>query len=201
MFFRFLNPGPLTDGELELVPPGPGLVDEVLLATAHPLTQRDMPREGGTTRHDLLQVIDAWPGGHQPGRSLDGTVPTYHFWMRVTAPVAPAVFDRDAVVAGMIGLRVGRSRDVELYYGHVGYHVYPPLRGHHYAERAVRLLLPLAVRHGLTDLWITCNPDNLPSRRTCERLGGELTEILDVPPGHPLYLRGERQKCRYRIRL
>ena len=201
LFFRFLNPGPLEDGELQLAAPSTDLVDEVLLATSHPLTRRDMAREAGTSRHDLVQMLDAWPGGHQPGRPLDGIVPTYHFWMRVTGPVADGTFDRQAAVAGMIGLRIGHSRDVELYYGHVGYHVYPPLRGHHYAERSVRLLLPLARRHGLKDLWITCNPDNHPSRRTCERLGAELVETLDVPPGHALYLRGERVKCRYRIRL
>ena len=28
---------------------------------------------------------------------------------------------------------------------------------------------------------ITCRPDNLPSRRTCERLGGKLMEIAELP--------------------
>ena len=42
---------------------------------------------------------------------------------------------------------------------------------------------------------ITCNPDNLPSRRTLERLGGDLLEIVDLPPDNDMYQRGERQKC------
>jgi tagatose 1,6-diphosphate aldolase len=79
--------------------------------------------------------------------------------------------------------------------------VYPPARGRHYAERAARLLLPLARRHGMSELWITCNPDNAASRRTCERLGGELVEIVPIPPDHAFYSRGERAKCRYLIRL
>ena len=53
----------------------------------------------------------------------------------------------------------------------------------------------------MSELWITCNPDNIASRRTCERLGAEMKGVIDVPPGHILYARGERQKCRYRIAL
>jgi tagatose 1,6-diphosphate aldolase len=63
------------------------------------------------------------------------------------------------------------------------------------------LLLPLARRHGLKDLWITCNPDNLASRRTCELAGAEFVEIVDLPANSGMYRRGDRQKCRYRLDL
>jgi tagatose 1,6-diphosphate aldolase len=63
------------------------------------------------------------------------------------------------------------------------------------------MLLPLARAHGLTTLWITCNPDNIASRRTCERIGARLVEVVDVPEGTPLYRRGERQKCRYCLEM
>ena len=79
--------------------------------------------------------------------------------------------------------------------------MHPPHRGHRYAARSVRLLLPLARAHGFTTLWITCNPDNWPSRRTCELAGGTLVEIVDLPPDNDMYLEGERQKCRYRFDL
>ena len=49
--------------------------------------------------------------------------------------------------------------------GHIGYHVYPPARGRHFAERACRMLTPLIRFHQISPVWITCNPDNLPSRR------------------------------------
>ena len=65
----------------------------------------------------------------------------------------------------------------------------------------MRMLFPLAPMHGMRTLWITCNPDNWPSRRTCERLGGEMVEIVPLPPENPLYQRGEKSKCRYRIDL
>ena len=79
--------------------------------------------------------------------------------------------------------------------------VYPPARGNAYAERSCRLLLPLARRHGLRSLWITCNPDNAASRRTCERLGAVYVDTLPIPPEEPLFARGETHKCRYLLDL
>ena len=61
--------------------------------------------------------------------------------------------------------------------------------------------MPLARRHGLAELWITCNPENKASRRTCEFAGAELIEIVDLPPHTDMYQEGERQKCRYRLQL
>ena len=76
-----------------------------------------------------------------------------------------------------------------------------PARGRHYAERACRLLLPLARAHGMQTLWITCNPENVASRRTCERLGASFIDVVALPANHMLYQRGERVKCRYRLDL
>jgi tagatose 1,6-diphosphate aldolase len=201
--FHFLDHGPLIDRELELVPLDPQWVEDVLAAASHPLTRQDAPSESRVTRQQLGQFFRVAPHGHEPADKAAGRVPQYHFWMRiredVTMPqgqVLPPV-----KIAGGIGLRVGTSHSVEMYYGHFGYHVYPPARGRRYAERSCRLLLPLARRHGLKVLWITCNPDNFASRRTCERLGAKLVSIVPVPEDDPLYVRGEREKCRYRLDL
>jgi tagatose 1,6-diphosphate aldolase len=102
---------------------------------------------------------------------------------------------------GSINLRVGNTPHLILYGGHIGYGVAPAYRGHRYAARACKLLLPLARQHGLTTLWITCNPDNIASRKTCERLGADLIEIVDLPEDSDMYQRGERQTCRYRLDL
>jgi predicted acetyltransferase len=103
--------------------------------------------------------------------------------------------------AGEIQLRVGNTEHMRLYGGHVGYGVRPEFRGKHFAARALRLLMPVARRHGLLELWITCNPENVASRRTCELAGAELIEIVDLPPHVDMYQEGERQKCRYRLLL
>lgn len=118
-----------------------------------------------------------------------GRSPAYHFALHVSHAAAPV---------GHLRLRVGHTRDLEYYIGHIGYDVAPAYRGHHFAERACRLVVPLARRVGLAVLWITCDPDNAPSRRTCERLGAELVEIVDVPTDHVLYVTGHPRKCRYR---
>ena len=127
-----------------------------------------------------------------PADPEKGWVPSYAFELRL---------DGVAECVGKVSLRVGNTRSIELYGGHVGYGVDPKWRGRHYAERGVRLMLPLAKQHGLPTLWITCSPDNWPSRRTCERLGAELVEIVPLPPDNDMYARGRRESCRYRLTL
>jgi tagatose 1,6-diphosphate aldolase len=194
MAFRFLEPGPMIDRELELVTPHERWIDATLQTCRHVLCVGD-ERCDNTTRGSLMDFLQAAPRGRQDG---DGKsrVPSYSFWMRLLPQYDPPV-----PIAGGSSIRIGHSRDVEMYFGHIGYHVYPAARGHHYAERACRLLLPLAAAHGMQTLWITTNPDNVPSRRTCERLGATLAEIVDVPPTNVLHQRGEVRKCRYRIDL
>lgn len=147
--FEFLDPGPLSDDELELV------------------------------------VVETTPG--DPSREW---LPSYAFEMRV-----------GGYRAGALNLRIGNTHGVVMYGGHIGYSVEPDHRGHHYAERACRLVFPLAKAHGLSTVWITCNPDNVPSRRTCERLGAELVEIVTLPEDNDQYKLGDREKCRYRLHL
>ena len=146
--FEFLDPGPLIDGDLELV---------------------------------LAEQTPA-----DPSRNW---APAYAFRMRLP----------DVEEAGRINLRIGDREALVRYAGHIGYGVNPEYRGHHYAARAVRLLLPFARRHGLQTVWITCNPDNWASRRTCELAGAALVEIVDLPADNDMYQRGERRKCRYRL--
>lgn len=126
----------------------------------------------------------------KPADDYRGLLPYYVFEMRVSGRKA-----------GSLNLRIGNTPTIVLYAGHVGYGVEPEYRGHHYAERACRLVLPLARAHGLNPLWITCNPDNWPSRRTCERLGAEFVEIVSLPKNTDMYERGEREKCRYKLEL
>jgi tagatose 1,6-diphosphate aldolase len=198
--FRYLDPGPLVDRELELVVPQPKWIESLMAACRDPLTVRVEPTMAATTRQRVEAFLTNFPGGRQPlkkgGNTGPGEAPpAYFYWMLVGCD------DSTKAIAGGVSLRIGRTLDLEQYLGHYGCHVYPPFRGHHYAERAGRLLLPLAKHHGINPLWITCNPDNLPSRRTCERLGAELVEIVSLPVGHPLREAGDRRKCRYKLDL
>lgn len=194
--FRFLNPFPLSDCELSLVAPQLQYVDALLTTLRHPQTEQLEPEMARMSRGEITAFLDRTPSGHQLADANVDRVPAYHFWMLVTPPTG----ERPAVVGGL-SLRVGDTTDIERHIGHVGYNVYPPARGHHFAERATRLVLPLARQHRLRHLWITANPDNLASRRTIERLGAQLIDIIPLPDTHPLRARGETTKCRYRLVL
>ena len=72
--------------------------------------------------------------------------------------------------AGYISLRLGESP--QLYYlGHIGYRIEEPFRGHGYAARACQLLIPFMRQLNLSSVCITADPDNTPSRKTCEHVG------------------------------
>ena len=100
----------------------------------------------------------------------------------------------------MCGLRIGHNEGV-YYGGNIGYGVGEPHRGRHYAGKACLLLFQLAKKHGMDYLYITCNPENTASRKTCEYAGGVLEGVVDVPEDNDMYQRGERKKCIYRFVL
>ncbi len=149
--FRFVEPGSLIDGDLELL------------------------------------LSDTRPG--HPHR---GNVPVYVFQMRKIG---------QKTRIGSLSLRIGDTDHIETYAGHIGYSVEPEHRGNRYAARSCELVFPLAAEHGVNPVWITCNPDNYPSRKTCEILGGKLIEIVPIPKNNSLYAPNTTMKCRYRVDL
>ena len=103
--------------------------------------------------------------------------PELGFGREYTFRITPAGSRREA---GQISLRLGESEGV-YYFGHIGYHIDPPYRGKHWAEKACRLLVPLMREQGLESVVITCDLDNEASRRTCERLGCVAERVVPVP--------------------
>jgi predicted acetyltransferase len=107
--------------------------------------------------------------------------------------------DSDREELGSINFRPSSIPHVQLYAGHIGYGVLPEHRGHRYASRAVRLLIPLAKQFGLDTLWITCDPENTASRCSCELAGAEFVEIVEIPADCIIHRNGHPRKCRYRL--
>src|SRR5438094_401170 len=101
--FRFLRPGRLVEGDLELV-----------------LVRR------------------------MPAKRVIGHVPAYEFELRHPSHTGKM---------GSIRLRIGSASALRCP-GHIGYEVKPRYRGHRYAARSCRLLLPLARAHGLKAVWL-----------------------------------------------
>ncbi|ADG78309.1 GCN5-related N-acetyltransferase OS=Tsukamurella paurometabola (strain ATCC 8368 / DSM / CCUG 35730 / CIP 100753 / JCM 10117 / KCTC 9821 / NBRC 16120 /NCIMB 702349 / NCTC 13040) OX=521096 GN=Tpau_1691 PE=4 SV=1 [Tsukamurella paurometabola] len=64
--------------------------------------------------------------------------------------------------------------------GHIGYHVRPSERRKGVASTALALMIAEAARVGLPEVLVTCDENNLASRRTAESAGGVLTRIRPV---------------------
>ena len=101
------------------------------------------------------------------GDEMKNWVPAYHFF-----------------ICDLNGNRMGKC-DLR-----IGYTVFPEYRGNHYAGKACLLLFQLAKKHDMKYLYITCNPDNYASRKTCEYAGGKLLETVEVPEGNDMRDRG-----------
>jgi predicted acetyltransferase len=63
--------------------------------------------------------------------------------------------------------------------GHIGYDVRPSARRKGHATAMLAASLPIAASLGLPRVLITCDDDNVASRRTIERNGGVLHDQLD----------------------
>jgi tagatose 1,6-diphosphate aldolase len=122
-----------------------------------------------------------------PGDSARGFVPYYHF--RISAA--------DGADIGHINFRVGDTDHVQICAGHIGFEISPAFRGCGYALQACRAIAPF-IQMVSSVVTITCDPDNLASRRTIERLGAAFIDEVVVPSHDPHYQRGSRTKRRYR---
>lgn len=138
---------------------------------------------------DLLTdgEIDLKIEAKTPADEEKGYVPAYKYKITIHN-------SNDSI--GNIDIRIGYNENI-YYGGHIGYSIEKPYRGNNYASKACKIIKQVAIAHGMDRLIITCNPDNFPSRRTCEKTGLKLKEIVDLPPYNELYQDGARQECIY----
>tara|TARA_R110002124_G_scaffold52996_1_gene152083 strand:- start:1454 stop:1909 length:456 start_codon:yes stop_codon:yes gene_type:complete len=119
----------------------------------------------------------------------------------VNAPILSYLIEVAGQTIGEIRIRLGDSEDLTRHFGQIGYEIYPAFRGRGHVTAACRLALNLMRNLGYDAVWITCNPENLASRRVCEKLGAQLVETINIPVDHVMYEHGILQKCRYRVVL
>lgn len=103
---------------------------------------------------------------------------------------------KSATCVGIIDIRLGYNTNI-YYGGNIGYQIEEPYRGNNYAVKACKLIKQVAKANQLNRLYITCNPNNIASRRVCEKLGLILLEQTSLPVDNDLYKRGEREVCIY----
>lgn len=154
---------------------------------AGPLKPLRFREPGRLSDGDLELVLIA----RQPANTIWRHTPAYEFEMRRAGT---------ATRLGAIRLRIGSARRLR-YPGHLGYEVDEGFRGHRYAARSCRLLRPFALAHGLSAVWLTVDPKNLASQRTCQIIGARYVETVRIPKDHEMYRHGARYRRRYRLEL
>lgn len=120
-----------------------------------------------------------------------GYVPAYYFKI---------IRCFDDTIVGECDLRVGHNDNTK-FGGNIGYEIYESFRGNNYASKACKLLFILARKHKMDEVIITCSPENIASRKTCEYSGAKLKGIIDVPSWHEMFKTGRKKTCQYVINL
>ncbi len=122
------------------------------------------------------------------GKKDKGWLPAYYF----------DICSKKGIKLGSCDLRIGHN-DKTYIGGNIGYNVDLEHRGNNYAAKACRLLFKLARKHDLGYLYITCDPDNIASYKTCESLGGDFVEIRDIPKDNDMYREDKTKVKIYRF--
>ena len=135
-----------------------------------------------------LRLVEKVPAEHKKGFS-----PSYEF---------NAINTFTIEIMGEISLRIGWTHHERYFRGNIGFSIHETYRGHRYAARSCRLLMPIAKHHNIDPLWITCNVDNYASQRSIELAGAEYVETVSMPGDYPYieyYPFRSRVKCRYKL--
>lgn len=70
--------------------------------------------------------------------------------------------------------------------GHIGYQTSPEFRRQGIMTRLLSFALEQYAKRGINPVLITAREDNIASRRTIEKAGGILENIIDLEDGHRL---------------
>lgn len=100
---------------------------------------------------------------------LAGRVPATCFWLIVDG----------GVYGGELDLRHSLNDGLRRYGGHIGYKIRPSQRRKGYGTLLCRLGIEEARKRGIKDLLITCDDDNIGSRKVIEANGGRLKDKVD----------------------
>jgi predicted acetyltransferase len=125
---------------------------------------------------DLLERGD-------PAQAVPGRMPETIYWL----------IDGGEYV-GRVSIRHAVNDWVRTIGGHIGYEIRPARRRRGYGTLILRLALPHAREMGLTRVLITCDEDNIGSKKIIEANGGRFESAV-ATPGH------RSRKLRYWIDL
>jgi predicted acetyltransferase len=158
-------------GKAGLVRPSLRFRDSFLEATQEfPLDEDTMVFEREQATRDFngfVKSVDAYARGENLPR---GWVASSSFWL----------VDGDEYI-GSTNIRHDLTEWLERYGGHIGYAIRPTKRQQGYGKLICKLALEEAREIGLTRVLITCDADNVASRKVIEANGGVFENEVPQP--------------------
>ncbi|MDD3127304.1 MAG: GNAT family N-acetyltransferase [Candidatus Izemoplasmatales bacterium] len=97
---------------------------------------------------------------------------------KVKAATYFLVEDTKKRILGAIDIRFDLNEYLYNYGGNIGYGIRPSERRKGYATKMLALALDVCRQSGLKKVLVTCDEDNIGSRRTIEKNGGVLENIV-----------------------
>lgn len=100
-----------------------------------------------------------------------------HLGIELDENIVPAttyLYVEDNKVVGMINIRHCLNDFLLKKGGHIGYSVLPSQRKKGYAAAMLKEAIKICKRWGIYPVLVTCNKDNIASRKTIEKCGGKL---------------------------
>lgn len=88
------------------------------------------------------------------------------------------VDETEGEIIGMIQLRCALNEYLKNYGGHIGYSIRPSARRKGYGKAMLQACLEKARKEGLTEVLITCDPENQGSRQVILSCGGVFQETV-----------------------
>src|SRR5665647_3411714 len=113
----------------------------------------------------VQEILDAHEGEHWTGLTVFGKVPETLLWW----------VDGDEYL-GRLSIRHQLTDALREFGGHIGYMVRPSARGQGHARALLAAALPIARDLGIDPALLTCDADNVGSRRVIESNGGVLED-------------------------
>jgi predicted acetyltransferase len=116
-----------------------------------------------------------------PADKEKGFVPFYRFGIK----------NSNNERVGHISFKVGDIEHILQHAGHIGYEIEEKYRGHSYATKAC-IAIQKFISEYYDEIILTCNPDNIPSIRTIERIGAKFINQIEIPEDN--FLRKEKKE-------
>lgn len=137
----------------------------------------------GSSRLIEMESIEKWLEWIDLASDKNNDISPY-----VTASVFLCIREKDNKLIGFIDIRHDLNDYLENYGGHVGYSIAKDERKKGYGKEQLRLAKEEAKKIGMNKLLITCDKDNLGSKKIIESAGGILTKEVLNPNNGEVYL-------------